>query len=169
MITTRQSAPPGPPDAFDPNRTPSGVKNAQELLEAEHLRLRPEERHRQPTAPGSPLKQIVPPMNLGLPAHTQKLSNYPAFRFHRIKAPTGIICQSAEDEKLKCAGEGWSEFPPAAQAKQSLESRLELLETLIESLSTVANPEESPVEALDRIISERDEFARKAASKTKEK
>ena len=171
-MQSRQSVPAGPPAPFDPNRRPAGSDNvaaSQEALQQEHIRLRPEERFRAPISPGSPVMSTIPPMPApgaakGLGEHIQKLTNYPAWRYHATKCPTGIIVSDPDDEKRRTPeDQGWSKLPPPKIKSASLETKLELLESLIEEIAQSGDPQpnESPLECLERIIEERNDFARK--------
>ena len=179
-ITVRQSAPPGPPAPFDPNLKPSGMTEQQLAgFNQEHERLHPEERFRSASRPGVPDTGHVtgaPPMppggakGLAAPAVALPPSNYPAYRYHVTKAPTGIVVNDPDHEKGVCTGDGWSALPPPPKQVPGVADRLELLESLVQILAGQASgPDDDPVSCLERIIADRDDFAKKAASLAKGK
>lgn len=167
-MTVRQSAPPSPPPAFDPNRIPQGYEEAQRQqseLESDHARMRP---HEAPTVMG-PRQQTIPPIGTnGLaftPAYVRQ--DYPAFRYHRTKAPDGVIVHSESEELSVCAGDGWQNTPVTKDTGVTTEQRLVLLDKFLSLLAPLAEDGEGPEDVLDRIIGERDRFARELAKKEK--
>lgn len=168
-MQARQSVPPGPPAPLDPNRVRAGTENAaaHELaLQQEHIRLRPEERFRSQARPGSPVQTTIPPRpapgTKGLGEHVQKLTMYPAWRYHAIKAPTGILVSDPDDEAKRAPeSEGWAKHPPKGIVLAGTAEKLELLADLVETLAGEAEGAETPAQVLDRLIAERNDFGRK--------
>jgi hypothetical protein len=163
------STPPAPPAQFDPGRIPIGYQKAQQQradLEAEHSRMRPNE---PPTVLGNRAVQIVPPVQPKAfePSGPVKGSVWPSYRYHRSKAPDGIIVTDAKDEAMKCKGEGWSTLPVAKEVGLGVPDRLEMLDRIVFALGMAAEDGEGPEEVLARVLAERDSFARQLAKKEK--
>lgn len=170
-MTSRQTQLPGPPPPFDPNLGKQLTARATDEAQAEHLRLKPEERFRSPSRPGAPthtqtlppapFTQNIKPLAPALPAH------YPAWRYHATKAPAGIMVKDPDHEAAVAnPSDGWvrtpAAFPKTAVPEISSADKLELLEDLSAALGEVAEAEDqSPLMTLHRVIAERDMFALK--------
>ena len=165
-ITVRQSAPPPPPPPFNPGVIPKGMEGAarqQQQLEEEHVRMKPQE---PPTVMGDRQGALPPPVNPGginAPA-PYVYQAWPAHRWHRTKAPDGVIVKDAAEEAIKCTGEGWQDKPfPRELGISSTEQRLEMLDGIVLILADYAEDDETPEQTLLRCLEERDQFARKLA------
>lgn len=164
-ISSRQSAPPPPPAAFDDGNIPKSLEQVaaqnKELL-TDHARLK---------SPANNFENKLITNGIPGPAgsiHEIKVVNdakYPAWRYHRTKAPNGIIVKDAEIEAEVCAGKGWFSRPIPSEAADSAYDRLCMLDRIMKTLGEVAEPDEEVEEVLARIIKERDRFARAAAMK----
>jgi hypothetical protein len=161
--------PPSPPATFDPGKVqqqPAKWQSQMATLEAEHARIRPNE---PPTIMGNHVAQNVPPVVPTAFANQPKpvlLSNYPAWRYHRNKAPNGVLLASAADEAKICTGEGWGNRPIAKEIGMSVPDRLEMLDRIVLALGMIAEDDENdPEDVLARVIGERDSFARQLAKK----
>ena len=147
-----------------------GMQKAQQQrdqLEAEHARMRPNEA---PTVMGNRPVQQVPPVvpQAFVPSGPQKGSIWPSYRYHRSKAPQGIIVKSEADELRACQGEGWSTLPVASEVGLTVPDRLEMLDRIVMALGIVAEgDEDNPEDVLARVLLERDSFARQLAKKEK--
>ena len=165
----RASGPPAPPAPFVPPLDP----RADPRLHAEHERLRPTERFRAGSTtahPGVP-PQILngqPPGGLlgSKPAAAPVEAanpNYPKARYHKA---AGVMIVKDPDHEAEATPDsaGWQSKPFPADKVPSTQERLELLYDLILTLSEQAEEKETPRECLDRIILERDDFAKKLAA-----
>ena len=173
-IQPRQSDPPGPPAPF----VPPLVSKENPQLVADHMRLRPEDRFRSADRPGASDNVrhpggIPPQVTLGRlpPAAAEKLKHapYPKCKYHKIAAPAGIIVQDPDEESAKCSALGWQDKPFPAEKLATPAERLQLLESLVQTLADQASGDETPEEVLARVIAERVDFAKKFASLSKGK
>ena len=145
-----------------------GMEKAQqqrEQLDAEHARMRPNEA---PTVMGNRSVQQVPPVvpHAFVPAGPKRGSVWPSYRYHRSKAPHGVIVKSEIDEQKLCQGEGWSTLPVANEVGLTVPDRLEMLDRIVMALGIVAEgDEDNPEDVLARVLGERDSFARQLAKK----
>ncbi len=175
FMTQRQSDPPGPPAPFVP---PLDSK-ADPRLNADHERLRPEDRFRgvaQPhpgISPAAHYSGIPPQVALGsrpaTPEQKALHANYPSYRYHKTAAPKGVVCQDPDHEQEVCKGPGWQRFPFPPEQVATTAERLDLLESIMQVLAEqVAVDGEEPLDVLGRLIFERDDFAKKFAAASKE-
>ena len=171
-MNTRQTELPGPPPAFNPP-----TRDADPNLQADHMRLRPEDRFRSAQRPNAMegvnvMNGIPPHVRMGAPpdptAKPPAPALYPAYRYHKTKAPAGVVVKDPDEEEKVCAGDGWQKFPFPAERVATAAERLELLEDILHSLGELAYPEEEPIEVLDRIILERQSFALRIANHPQE-
>ena len=87
----------------------------------------------------------------------------PCWRYHKVKAAR-LIKTEAELDALEAE---WADtpFPPAPESVGlTVDQRLENYEQILEVLGDVRNPGESPVEAVERLVSERDAYAKAVAA-----
>lgn len=171
----RQTSPLQPPPSFD-EAYQLAMRNDPKLA-GEHARLRPNEignaerfkAQMQPPplnaipqfsgAPTlQPLGRVLPP------APALGSANYPAWRYHPTQAPTGILVNDPDhEEQVAPPDQGWvdskSKLPKDVTQGPTTANKLELLEEMLTLLGCVAEPTETPIQALERIIDERDAFA----------
>lgn len=167
MISSRQSPPPGPPGPFNPNLIVQPASNAAQQAAQEHIRLRPEDKQRPLGAPFVPTQLT----HIGGPAPTPKPyvhQSYPGWRFHPTKK--AIIVNDPDQEAiLTPAKDGWVKsrglLPPDPAPGLDDNGKFALLSDLLSVLDEQIEPNDIvPVRTLMRIISERDDFARKYAA-----
>lgn len=92
----------------------------------------------------------------------------PCWRYHRTFAPR--LCKTLDE--LNALGQEWepTPFPPKAEDKPATEDeRLAEHAEILEVVSVHALAGETPVDTIDRLASERDDFARKFAAASKVK
>jgi hypothetical protein len=172
-VTVRPSDPPPPPPPFDPNLVPKTMEGAarqQKELEADHSRMKP---HEPPSVMGNKQGPIAPPVGpQGLQVQKPYVFEaWPAWRWHRTKAPSGVLVQSETEEKAVCTGDGWVAKPFSAETGiENVQRRLATLDEMLFILGDYAEDaeDESAVEVLRRCLRERDQFARRLAASPEE-